>query len=101
MFFKPEQLKFNINFYSVYNGAEKDRRGIEESRMERASDDNSISGGPLANSYPTCIFRLTPSFVWYIWTSEHTTDCYKSRTLNVDVLKIFSSFISKFPFLAL
>lgn len=41
--------------------AEKNRNGVEESGMERPSANNSISGGPAADSYLTCIFRLTPS----------------------------------------
>jgi len=93
------ESKCNIDF--IYDGAEKNCRGIEESRMERSSDDNSIFGGPPADSDLTCIFRLAPSLFRrmniIVSTSENATNCCKSRTPNVDVLKKFSSLISQFP----
>lgn len=44
------------------NYAEKNCDGVEESGMEGTSANNYFSGGSPANSYPTCIFRLTLSF---------------------------------------
>ena len=49
--------------------------------MERTSDDNSISGGSPADSYRTCIFRLTPSLFHemnrLVSASERAMDCCK------------------------
>jgi len=76
-----QQLKCNLDFTLFLMFAEKNCRGIEESRMERASDDDSISGGSPADSYPTCIFRLTPSLFHrmkrIVSASERAMECCK------------------------